>query len=54
MTLAEHRRAVNTVNQQRRLLDESYAGIIAKAIYEGYTISEILAERDENQQEFDL
>lgn len=42
MTLDEHRRAINTVNQQRRLLDMNYAKIVADAIADGFTISEIL------------
>lgn len=56
MPLAEHRRGLNTVKQQRRLLDQSLARLIAAAVLDGHSLDELLAdEPDASQQKaFDL
>lgn len=54
MTLNDHRDTLRTINQQRKLLDENLARSIAAAIADGYTINEVLAERDDKTSEFDL
>ncbi len=54
MSLDDHRAHLNTVKQQRRLLDESYARAIADAIKDGHSIQELLADPDTNQMDFDL
>ena len=54
MTLNDHKAGLRTIQQQRRLLDDSLARSIAAAIADGYTISEVLSERDGETPEFDL
>lgn len=42
MTLHDHRQGLNTVLQQRRLLDQSFANLIAAGVKEGHTVSDLL------------
>lgn len=57
MPLSEHRNGLNTVKQQRRLLDLTFARLVAAAVLDGHKIEDLLAdEPDAKQQQgfFDL